>query len=58
MSEGAGSDVVRDVAKWEWSELWSKEDWWAVWLGFAILLLGMILYFPTSNYQSYPIHYP
>jgi len=49
MSEGAGSDVVRDVAKWEWSELWKKEDWWAVWLGFAILLLGMILYFPTSG---------
>ncbi len=49
MAEGSSSDIVRDVGKWEWSELWTKEDWWAVWLGFFILLLGIVFYFPSSG---------
>jgi len=43
------TDVVSDVGKWEWKELWTKEDWWAIWLGAALLLLGIIFYFPTSG---------
>ena len=42
-------EVVRDVGKWEWSELIKKEDWWAIWLGFVILIAGMIIYFPHSG---------
>ena len=38
MGEQSSSQVVVDVGKWEWSELIKKEDWWAVWLGFFILL--------------------
>ncbi len=49
MAENVGSDVVTDVGKWEWSELWKKEDWWAVWLGFFILLLGIVFYFPHAG---------
>ena len=41
--------IVRDVGKWEWSELLKKEDWWAIWLGFIILVAGMVVYFPHSN---------
>ncbi|MBU2646339.1 YeiH family protein [bacterium] len=41
-------DIVRDVAKWEWSELWKKEDWWAVWLGFLLLVIGLIIYVPRG----------
>ncbi len=48
MAEGNG-DVVKDVGKWEWSELWKKEDWWAIWLGFAILIAGIIIYFPHAG---------
>ena len=48
MAQGNG-DIVQDVGKWEWKELWTKEDWWAVWLGFAILLLGIIFYFPNAG---------
>ena len=33
MIEKSSTDIVRDVGKWEWSEMWTKEDWWAVWLG-------------------------
>jgi hypothetical protein len=40
------SEVVVDRGKWEWSELWKKEDWWAIWLGFIILIVGLIIFFP------------
>lgn len=43
------SNVVVDQGKWEWSELWTKEDWWAIWLGFIILIVGMFVYFPHSG---------
>ena len=49
MVEKTSADIVRDEGKWQWSELWTKEDWWAVWLGFSILLLGIIFYFPSSG---------
>ena len=42
-----GSDIVRDRAKSSISDLWKKEDYWAIWLGFALLILGMIIYFPN-----------
>ena len=40
------SDIVIDRGKWEWSELWKKEDWWAIWLGFAILVIGLVIFLP------------
>ncbi len=40
--------IVVDVGKWEWSELFQREDWWAVWLGFFILFAGVVIYFPQS----------
>ncbi|SDP68872.1 YeiH family protein [Desulforhopalus singaporensis] len=49
MAEQQGDQVVVDVGKWEWSELWKKEDWWAVWLGFFLLLMGIIVYFPHTS---------
>jgi uncharacterized membrane protein YadS len=49
MAENGNSDIVRDVGKWEWSEMWKTEDWWAIWLGFAILLAGIFIYFPHSG---------
>lgn len=49
MAENQGDQVVVDVGKWEWSELLKKEDWWAVWLGFFILLMGVIIYFPHAG---------
>ena len=49
MAEKQKGQVVVDVGKWEWSEMWKKEDWWAIWLGFFILLMGVIVYFPESG---------
>ena len=30
------------------ADLWKKEDYWAIWLGFAILILGLIIYLPLK----------
>jgi len=49
MAANSDSQVVKDVGKWEWSELVKKEDWWAIWLGFVILLAGVVLYFPQAG---------
>jgi len=27
-----------------WSELWLKEDWWAIWLGLGIVVAGVLLF--------------
>ena len=27
-----------------WSELWRKEDWWAIWIGLGIVLIAYILF--------------
>src|SRR5258708_3311962 len=27
-----------------WRELWLKEDWWAIWLGLGIVIVGYILF--------------
>ena len=49
MAANSDGQVVKDVGKWDWSELVKKEDWWAIWLGFFILLAGAILYFPQAG---------
>ena len=42
------SEVVVDRAGGNWSDLWKKEDYWAIWLGFIILIVGLIIYLPFS----------
>ncbi len=32
-----------------WQEFWSKEDWWAVWLGLGIVILAIVLYLSGSS---------
>jgi uncharacterized integral membrane protein (TIGR00698 family) len=39
-------EVVIDQQRWEWSQLWKKEDWWAIWLGFLLIIAGMLIFFP------------
>lgn len=47
MAEDSG--IVVDQGKWEWSEMWKKEDWWAIWIGFFLLIAAMFIYFPHSG---------
>ncbi|WP_214071774.1 putative sulfate exporter family transporter [Mucilaginibacter sp. dw_454] len=32
-----------------WSEFWSKEDWWAVWLGLSIVVIAYAFYLGGSS---------
>ena len=40
--------VVIDRPQMSISDLWKKEDYWAIWLGFALLILGLIIYLPRA----------
>jgi hypothetical protein len=35
------ANSVKFPKKWKWSELWLKEDWWSIWLGFGIVLIAL-----------------
>ena len=30
MAKESNGQIVRDVGKWEWAEMWKKEDWFAL----------------------------
>lgn len=47
MSE-QNTEVVVDEGKSSWSDLWKTEDYWAIWLGFALLIIGAIIYLPRT----------
>ncbi|MBU1628252.1 YeiH family protein [bacterium] len=40
-------DVVIDVAKTSLSDLWKLEDYWAIWLGLIILIIGLFIFIPN-----------
>ena len=40
------SDIVVDKAEGKLSDLWKKEDYWAIWLGFLLLVVGMLIFLP------------
>ena len=50
-ANSASADVVIDNAQSSISDLWKKEDYWAIWLGFLILIFGMIVYFNNAPVQ-------
>ena len=52
------SAIVVDRAKSQWSDLWKKEDDWAIWIGFFILIVASCLVFGgrqelESKYEQY-----
>lgn len=49
MSKGKESSVVYDSGKTKLSDLWKLEDYWAIWLGFILLIVGTIIYFPMGD---------
>lgn len=32
-----------------WQDLWRKEDWWAIWIGLAVVLAGCVLFWNGGN---------
>lgn len=41
-----------------WSELWTKEDWWAVWLALGLILAGLLLFFSGSSLKRIAVSPP
>jgi uncharacterized membrane protein YadS len=40
-------DVVTDSGKGKLSDLWKREDYWAIWLGFALIIAGLLIFMPN-----------
>lgn len=38
------NNVVIDQAQSHWSDLWKKEDYWAIWLGFVLLIAAICIF--------------
>jgi len=52
------SDIVVDRAKSQWSDLWKKEDYWAIWLGMFILAVALCVVLnnrPQLDAKSQPL---
>jgi len=39
--------VVIDSGKTSLRDLYTKEDWMAVWMGFFLLIVGLLIYLPN-----------
>ena len=44
MSADVNSGIAVRPAVPGWSELWRKEDWWAIWIGLGIVAVAYILF--------------
>lgn len=44
MAEQNNSNIVIDRAESKLSDLWKKEDYWAIWLGFVLLIASIIIF--------------
>lgn len=42
------NNIVIDKGQSKLSDLWKKEDYWAIWLGFLLLAVGMIIFLPRQ----------
>lgn len=52
MTNVGSLDASREAARPErrgWKELYLKEDWWAVWLGFALMVFAILLFQAGSS---------
>lgn len=41
------TDIVVDKGKFSWSDLWKLEDYWAIWLGVIIMVIGVLIFMPN-----------
>ncbi len=48
-AKNADSQVVIDEGVSRLSDLWKKEDYWAIWLGALLLILGAFLFLPFGT---------
>ncbi len=46
--ESQNAQVVTSQVKSSLSDLWQIEDYWAIWLGFLLLIISIVIYFPRG----------
>lgn len=46
--EDQNAQVVTSQVKSGLSDLWKVEDYWAIWLGFLLLIISIVIYFPRG----------
>ena len=46
VDEGAVTQTITDEGGSKWSDLWTKEDYWAIWLGFLLIVVGALIFLP------------
>ncbi|MBT9438931.1 MAG: putative sulfate exporter family transporter [Desulfobacterales bacterium] len=46
--EDQNADVITCQAKSSFSDFWKLEDYWAIWLGFLLLIIAIVIYFPRG----------
>ncbi|MBZ2172480.1 YeiH family protein [Nitratidesulfovibrio sp. SRB-5] len=54
MSDADASNIVIDKGQSKLSDLWTKEDYWAIWLGLAIIVAAIFLFLvnPPADYRQ------
>jgi uncharacterized membrane protein YadS len=45
-SGGGSTQSIGDAGGSTWSDLWRKEDYWAIWLGFLLIGIGALIFMP------------
>ncbi len=48
----------KTTASGGWSDLYKKEDWWAVWLGLGIVITAILFYFSGSSISYIAVKFP
>jgi len=48
-SQNQDDQIVIDHGSSKVSDLWKLEDYWTIWLGFLILIVGLIIYLPKGS---------
>lgn len=48
VTQNTEENVVIDEGKSKLSDLWLLEDYWAIWLGFFLLIVGLVIFLPRS----------
>lgn len=46
VKQNQDDQIVIDSSSSKLSDLWKNEDYWSIWLGFLILIIGLIIYLP------------
>ena len=41
-----------------WSDLWKKEDWWAVWLGLGLVLIAILFWSMGTSLKPLAVSVP